>query len=136
MQRFMFLVVLIALHLSAVAQESSWGTELKNKYLIHDGLTCAGWKFTGANKVERYDEIYCSREQGSTYTARVHWLNAKQFLIIQNNGGLTGGTKENRPPNVQVYELVKIKGGAAYLKEYWTGWGKNRTEIEAFKLSR
>jgi hypothetical protein len=135
-QQLIILIALILLTKNAIAGENTAKGILKDKYLVHDGATCAGWEFKGTTNVERYDEIYCANEIGATYKARVHWLNEKQFMIVQNGEDLLGGTPESRPPRVEIYEFIKFEKSKVYLKEYWTGWGKNQTEILVFNVSR
>jgi hypothetical protein len=131
-QQLIILIVLILSTKNAIAGENTAKDILKDKYLVHDGATCAGWEFKGTAKVKRYDEMYCANERGATYQARVHWLNEKQFMIVQNT---EDSTSESRPPSVSLFEFIKLDKSKIHLKEYWTGWGKNGTEVLVFDIS-
>ncbi|ENX30158.1 MULTISPECIES: hypothetical protein [Acinetobacter] len=125
-------LVLMAL-LSTLCSTSfaqSYQNQLKNKYLILNGASCAGLKFNPqATAAAWQNEMDCSRGDSNTDAWRITWITPEIFMmteVIRPN--------EISPPRNNLYKIMSIENKTVTVVNYWTGWGNHKPDLQKFRI--
>ena len=116
--------------LSHTAFAQDFQNQLKNKYLILSGASCAGLKFNAqATAAAWQNEMECSRGYSNTDAWRISWITPEIFMmteVIRPN--------EISPPRNDLYKILNIQNKTDTVLNYWTGWGHHKPVVHEFKI--
>lgn len=116
--------------LSHTAFAQDFQNQLKNKYLILSGASCAGLKFNAqATAAAWQNEMECSRGYSNTDAWRISWITPEIFMmteVIRPN--------EISPPRNDLYKILNTQNKTVTVVNYWTGWGNHKPDVQKFKI--
>ena len=92
----------------------SYQNQLKNKYLILNGASCAGLKFNPqATAAAWQNEMDCSRGDSNTDAWRITWITPEIFMmteVIRPN--------EISPPRNDLYKILNTQNKTVTMVNY------------------
>lgn len=116
--------------LSHTAFAQDFQNQLKNKYLILSGASCAGLKFNAqATAAAWQNEMECSRGYSNTDARRISWITPEIFMmteVIRPN--------EISPPRNDLYKILNTQNKTVTVVNYWTGWGNHKPDVQKFRI--
>lgn len=127
--RILILMALLST-LCSTSFAQSYQNQLKNKYLILNGASCAGLKFNPqATAAAWQNEMDCSRGDSNSDTWRISWITLEIFMmteVIRPN--------EISPPRNNLYKIMSIENKTVTVVNYWTGWGNHKPDLQKFRI--
>lgn len=132
LNHFVVALALMTTPLSTFAAAPSYQDQLKNKYLILNGATCAGLQFNaGATAAAWQNEMECTRNYINKDAWRITWVSPDVFFmteVIRPN--------EISPPRNDIYKITGIKNNSVNVINYWSGWGKSHSDKQVFHIQQ